>query len=364
MNILIVNPFGIGDVLFTTPMIQVLKEKYPDSKIGFLCNKRTKPILETNPCIDKIYVYEKDDFRVLWEESKRRCIRKFLNLLRSIKKDKYTVVFDLSLGRWYGFFLMLIRIRTRIGYNYKNRGRFLTIKVNIDGYHKKHIVEYYLTLLKYFGITPGVRSLKLSLEEKNRDNAIRILKESNVDESDLIIGMVPAGGTSWGPKAVYKHWPVEYFTEVADRLAENYNVKILVFGSQKESQICKTLVNRVNKKECMVDLSGKTDLLTLAVLMGKCKIILCNDGGPLHIAVSQGVKTISIFGPVDEKVYGPYPVSQDNIVVTKDVTCRPCYRKFKVPKCKNRKCIQEIKPKEVITIVEGLLDKSCKVNNY
>ena len=32
MNIIVVNPFGIGDVLFSTPMISRIKEKFPDCK--------------------------------------------------------------------------------------------------------------------------------------------------------------------------------------------------------------------------------------------------------------------------------------------------------------------------------------------
>ena len=46
-RILIINPFGIGDVLFSTPLISAIKKKYPGCHIGYICNIRTKDIIET-----------------------------------------------------------------------------------------------------------------------------------------------------------------------------------------------------------------------------------------------------------------------------------------------------------------------------
>ena len=58
-RILIINIFGIGDVLFTTPMISNLKESDPDAYLGYVCNRRTATVLESNPKVDKIFVYER-----------------------------------------------------------------------------------------------------------------------------------------------------------------------------------------------------------------------------------------------------------------------------------------------------------------
>ncbi|MFH1046625.1 MAG: hypothetical protein V1727_06675, partial [Candidatus Omnitrophota bacterium] len=72
-------------------------------------------------------------------------------------------------------------------------------------------------------------------------------------------------------------------------------------------------------------------------------------------AVSQDVRTVSIFGPVDEQVYGPYPQGGRHIVVTRNIPCRPCYRRFKVPECKlNRQCIRDITVDEVFAIIKPL----------
>ena len=85
-----------------------------------------------------------------------------------------------------------------------------------------------------------------------------------------------------------------------------------------------------------------TKIREMACLIKRCKALVCNDGGLLHIAVSQEVPTVSIFGPTDEKVYGPYPASKKHVVVTNNIDCRPCYRRFKLPECDTKKCIENI----------------------
>lgn len=354
MRILIANPFGIGDVLFSTPLISILRENYPEGYIGYICNKRTKEALLTNPNLDEIFVFEKDDYRRLWRQSKIRFIKEFFSFLMKIKRKRFEVAFDLSLSRHYSFFLRLTGIPKRIGFNYKNRARFLTHKIDLKaGYTDKHVVEYYLDLLSFLGIKPKLKSgLQLLLSEDDKVWAEEFLKDSQID-NEIIIGIVPGGGASWGKDAFYKHWPEEKFAEVCDELIKRFKAKIIILGSSSEVEKCKNIMNLMKNKPIIA--CGKTSLRQFGSLLGKCKLVICNDGGPLHIAVSQGTKTISIFGPVNEKVYGPYPLSSDHIVIKKDIGCRPCYRRFRIPKCENLDCLKKITSKEVLEAAEKIL---------
>ncbi len=69
------------------------------------------------------------------------------------------------------------------------------------------------------------------------------------------------------------------------------------------------------------------------------------------MAVASGAKTVSIFGPSDQNIYGPYLKDNRHLVVTKDVDCRPCYKKFKIPECKNLKCLEGLNVDEVFSAV-------------
>jgi len=335
MRILIVNPFGIGDVLFSTPLVGNLREAYSESYIGYICNIRAKDVLYDNPQINEIFVFEKDEYRNLWKQEKFKCIKKFISFLTQIKKKKFDVVIDLSLGHQYNLFLWLIGIRMRIGYNYRNRGRFLTHKIGISGYNDKPIAEYYLDLLKFLDIKPKRFNLKMSIPVGDKNWADEFFKNNGLKKEDLIVGIIPAGGASWGKVFSYRHWPMENYAKLADRLITELNAKIIIFGDSSEQNICRRVQDIMQEKA--ISACGKTSLKQFAALLGKCNLVVCNDGGPLHVAVSQDVMTVSIFGPVDEKVYGPYPPKAEHIVVTKDIECRPCYRRFKLPACPNKR---------------------------
>ena len=350
-RILIINPFGIGDVLFTTPVVGLLRKKFSDSFIGYICNKRVEEVLVTNPDLDEVFVFEKGEYRNLWKESKLMCIKKFVSFLKEIRRRKFDLAIDFSLGHQYSLFLKMIGVPRRVGFNYKNRGRFLTDKVDIDGFSEKHVAEYYMDLVSFLGIEPEKDGkFQMFPSDDDRRWVERFLADNGIKKDDLIIGIVPVGGTSWGEDAFYKHWPEDKFAEVSDELSKRYNARVIILGDSSEQDKCKNVMSLMENKPLMA--CGRTTLRQFAALLSKCKLIICNDGGPLHVAVSQGTKTVSIFGPVDEKVYGPYPPSEDHIVITKAISCRPCYKRFRVPRCESLDCLTKINPDEVLHAVE------------
>lgn len=356
INILIVNPFGIGDVLFTTPLIREIKNQIPNSFIGFWCNERVRPILESNPYIDKIFSLSRGDIKKIFKRSKLEGIKKSLSLWRELKRCKFNFAIDLSLDHRYSLILKFLGVKRRIGYNYKDRGRFLTQKIDIEGYENKHIVEYYLDLLKFLNLEPKEKNLELNLREEDRIWAEEFLKKFGVSRDDLIVGIIPAGGASWGKVACLKHWSKEKFAELSDNLIKKFKAKVIILGDVLEKEISQAVSDSMHYKP--INAFGNTSLNEFIALIDRCKIVITNDGGPIHICVARGVKTISIFGPVDEKVYGPFPASENHIVIKKDLNCRPCYRRFRISPCPyNRICLDMISVEEVLEAAENLLKR-------
>ncbi|MDD5449013.1 MAG: glycosyltransferase family 9 protein [Candidatus Omnitrophica bacterium] len=353
MRILIINPFGIGDVLFTTPLIANLKEAMPDSYIGFVCNARAKDILLSNPKVDKVFIYEKDKFRKLWKVSRIMGFRKFVKFLGSIRKKQFDCVIDLSLGREFGFFSWLIGIKKRIGYNYKNRGIFLTDKIKIAGYEKRHIVSYYLDILKLLGIEPRPKGLEFPLDQEDVKWANAYLSENGIGENDMLIGLIPGGGASWGVDAYKKQWPAHRFARLANLISDKIRPRLILFGDMSEIALCNQIASLIRQEPILA--CGRTTLSRFAALIKRCGLVICNDGGPLHIAVSQGVKTVAIFGPVDPEVYGPYPKDANSLVIKKDLVCQPCYQRFKLKSCAHDECLTALETKEIMAAIDNFL---------
>lgn len=348
-RVLIINPFGIGDILFSTPLVTALKKEFSGCNIGYICNIRTEEILVTNPDIDEVFVFERDEYRELWEKSRIECIKKFYLFWREIRKRRFDITIDLSLGREYAFLCWLVGIKERRGFNYKGRGRFLTHKIPFGGFNDKPVGEYYLGLIN---LRPDKIETVLLPTYGDRERIDNFFKQSGIAERDVLIGIAPGGGAAFGKvKAHYKRWAPEKFAELAERVIGLGVSPILLWGPGEENLV-EFIQDKINNG---VLIAPKTSIREMAVLMKRCKLVICNDGGMLHIAVSQGVPTISIFGPTDEKVYGPYPPSEKHIVIKSNVHCRPCYRRFKLSECNTKECMEDISVETIFSTIRGKL---------
>ncbi|MBF0489125.1 MAG: lipopolysaccharide heptosyltransferase II [Candidatus Omnitrophica bacterium] len=348
-KILIINPFGIGDVLFTTPLISHLHLAYPEALIGYIANRRALPVIESNPKINKVYIYERDEF-------KDDLVQSWGRLLSQIKQEQFDVVFDFTLNASFGFFSMICGIKKRIGYDYRGRGRFLTDKLPLVGYEGRHVVEYYLDLMKLLDCREGFQTLpdragykpaptlEIFIDQTHQQWAKDWLKAQKVDATKPIIAVIPGGGASWGKDAASKRWPVSQYAALVDKIVAKSSSTIILMGDPKEQLLCQELTRQCSSS--VYSAVGATTILQMTALLQECRMAIVNDGGPLHVAVAAGVLTVSMFGPVDPVVYGPYPLSE-HIVIQKNLACQPCYRQFRKASCNHLSCLRDLTVEEV-----------------
>jgi len=354
-KVLIFNPFGIGDVLFTTPLIRNLKDSLKPVSITYICSRRTYPLLKNNIFLDKVFVFEKDEWRNLASESKVKFWKNFFSFLGSIKKNKFDVIFDLSMNSKYGFFFKIAGIKKRIGFNYRNRGRFLTDKIDLPrGYFDKHVARYCLELLGFLGLPAKEYPFDLFLPEVDSSTKDNFCKEHNFHSDTLLIVVCPGSGDSWRDTAYFKRWPKENFLDLCLRLSHKPSTKILLLGSEAEKPICDYIEENMKKKP--LNLCGKITLDKFCQIISFCDLVITNDGGPFHIAQALKKKAVVFYGPVDEKVYGVYPDSSICAVFTGKVDCRPCYESFKFPECKfDKLCLRRITTDSVFSQIEKII---------
>jgi len=119
---------------------------------------------------------------------------------------------------------------------------------------------------------------------------------------------------------------------VADRLAEKYGVKIVIFGAANERQIAEEVARQM--KNPAIILAGRTSLGTLMGLIKECSLLVTNDSGPMHIAAALGKPLVTIFGPTNPIRTGPY--DRPDSVVRVDIPCSPCYSRH----CSHTSCLR------------------------
>ncbi len=348
-KILIVNPFGIGDVLFSTPMIGVLKERFPESSISYLGNTRTVPILKNDPRINKVFCYERDEFVAVYKKSPWQFFLKWRKLVEEIRLEKFDVSFDLSMGPPLGLALVLAGIPERIGFNYKGRGRWLTHSTILTGFEGKHVSEYFLDLLNHLTGNRShlgePRELSMSFFTSQDDErwAENFLKTNNINSTYLVC-VYPGGGASWGAQGAVRRWPAENYVHLANKIVKNSNAVIILMGDKADVALCQSVAEKMSHAPLIA--AGQTTLGQSAALMKRCHFVVLNDGGAMHVAAALGVRTLVVFGPVDPQVYGPIPKSKHKSII-KGLPCQPCYRNFRMSDCKHQLCLKELSVDDV-----------------
>lgn len=329
-SFLVINPFGIGDVLFSTPLIRQLHEACPEAKIYYLCNRRTSVFLKNHPLITKLFIYERDEFRAAEKRSFWEGAGMLVSFLYSIWKEHIDVAIDLSLNSKFGLYAVLGGIPVRAGFDYKKRGRFLSRKLFLEGFDSKHVAEYYLDVLTLIGITPRVSPMEIYDDEESRAWAARVAKPGN-----LFFGFAPCGGQTLGPSAWIMRWPLENFAALINRLVDRFHPKIFIFASPDEKSEVDAMLAKLTPaaKEALLELP-ESSFNKLIALTAHCDLFVSNDTGPLRFADAHGKKIVSFFGRADDKVYGPFPFDPArHRVLTHPMPCRPCYRRFRLNEC-------------------------------
>lgn len=351
-KILVVNIFGIGDVLFTTPLISNLRHHFPNADIDYISNRRVAPLLEDHALIRKVHIYERDEFAAVRKQSKAEFFKKVSAFVRTIRAEQYDVLFDFSMNQMFNLISSLVGIKTRIGFNYKNRSRFLTEKVRLTGFEGRHVVQYYLDLLAGCGLETAGRELEVTITPEQHAWADRFFKDNGISAGKPVLGIFPGGGSSWGKSAASKRWGQENYIKLIHKIVENYPAQIILMGDLTEEALCQDIVRKCHK---VYKAFGQTSLGQSLALLSRCRGVICNDGGPLHMAVAAGTNTVSMFGPVDQNVYGPWPNQNKHFVVVSGIACRPCYRKFRMTDCSHLSCLHEINVEDVFNKVRLIL---------
>ena len=352
-KILVINPFGIGDVIFSMVLVEELKKSLPGARIGFLGNERTVGLLRMNGSIDVCHVFNRDELRALRNKGLQFYVLRLKEYFNELKKERYDTVFDLSLGREFSFAAFLAGIPRRIGFNYKGRGLFLTHRTPFFGYEGKHVVDWQLSLLRHAGIESGAPFVKptLSVSPGANQKASGWMSSRGMKPDSKYFIVAPGGGRSWGENAVYKQWSPEKFAEAANRWA-SHGGAIVLLGDSGEAG----LLDEVGKqlKGPFVTASDLALEISAAIIQ-RAEFLLGNDGGLVHLANALGVKTVSLYGPVDEKVYGPYNGGTKQEVLMEPVPCRPCYQRFHFPACEHqRRCLEELSTEKVLAAIQKI----------
>lgn len=337
-NILIVRLDRIGDVVLSTPVFKAVRDAYPESHIAVMVRPYSREIVEGNPYINEVIVYDKKG-----PENSFAGNIKFIMGLRKKKFDAAIILHPTARTHLIAF---LAGIPERIGYD-KKMGFLLTRRIpHTKQFGLRHEIDYTLGLLRYIGIKPERHPLYMPVRKESEERIKDLFSRAGISDEDTVVAINPSASCP------SKRWSAERFAKLSDVLADRYNAKIIILSDRSDKVFGDRTASFMAKPS--LNLSGRTTVGELAGVLKRSKLFISNDSGPVHIACALGVPVVAIFGRSDRGLspqrWGPS--GEKDIVIHKNVGCEVCL----AHNCNiGFRCLEAVSVEDVLQAAEKIL---------
>jgi heptosyltransferase II len=342
MNILVLKPSGLGDVLMTTPLLGTLRAAYPDARIDYAVGERARHGVITNPDIDEVLTLFDAD-----APSMTRLFRAIRAAAR-LRWRRYDLAFVPDRRRITAAVAYLAGVPRRFGIAGGGRTVFFTNAVADEP--GGHDVDVYLTLAQAAGLRGHItHEMKYLPTQGALVEAVQLLKSRGFDELPFRVALFPGLGDGASRPFDHKRWPPERYAILANQIVERHGGGVILLGDASERELNFRISNDIGGP--VLDLTGSVDLDSMAAVMQLCDAVISNDSAPMHLAVSVGTPTVGIFGPTAARNSGPYGALHR--AVQSHIYCGPCARIGGPMEGCGAACIKRITVKDLVTVVEA-----------
>jgi lipopolysaccharide heptosyltransferase II len=322
-NVLAVRFSSIGDVLLTTPLLRVLRRRYPHARISVLTRPAYAPLLSHNPHVNHVL-----------EAAPGRPLR---DLARQLRAQRYTHLLDLHDS-----------IRSRLlralvpgawsTYPKHRLARAMLIYTKRDYYRdSRPVPERYFDAARSLGLVPDGEPPDFFLAAEAQVETEAWLARAAARPGRLI-ALAP------GAAHATKRWPVEHWRALTRQLLEQ-DFSIVIVGGAEDARLADSIANGDQGR--LLNAAGRFGLQGTGALLRRAAILVSNDTGVMHMAAAVGTPVVALFGPT-VRPFGFFPYTSRAEVIELGLGCRPCSSKGG-PHCPlgHHRCMLDIEPNTV-----------------
>ncbi len=317
LKILVVRPDRMGDVILSTPVMEVLKVNNPGSHITVMVRENFAPLIRGLPFVDEVMVYDPN--------GRHKGLGGLFNLISEFRTHGFRIAVVLQSHWQIAAALFAAGVRYRVGplsqlhsFLFFNRG-----KRQRRSFVEMHEADYNLQLLRKVGVRAGSRTYAptVSISEEIKAQAKEwLLKKGITFEKPFILVHPGMGGSAL-------NWPENHYVELVIQLLKEEFQVVLTFGTQEELLMARIEKGLGEYKDKAVYYGGKEagPIEKLAGLMSFSALVVAPSTGPMHLAVALGKPVVTFFSPIRVQSairWGPYlEKDTEASVLVPDVYC-------------------------------------------
>jgi lipopolysaccharide heptosyltransferase II len=310
----------LGDAVMSVPAVRAIKDGRPDIHVIIAAPEKIAPMWKLIPEVEAIIS--------LPEGSLLSVVR----LLRQQVPFDVAILFPnslrVALESW------LSGIPRRVGY----RGHWRSWFVNqiVREPKKPGPPEHHSLRFLRIARECGAETSNIEFPKLNQTSNLK---------PQTFIGLCP--GAEYGPA---KRWFPERFTEAAAKITAQSSAQWILLGTKKDAATGEQIAAAIG--DHCVNRIGQTTLDELIDELQRCRLLLTNDTGTMHLAALLGVPVVAIFGSTEPRLTGP--LGNGHIVLRHHVECSPCFLRA----CPiDFRCMKAISADEVAAVVLSMLAK-------
>ena len=293
---LVVRRDNIGDLVCTTPLIHLLRERFPQAYIAALVNVYNGAVLAGNPDLDAVYQYSKAK-HVRGKRSVLGVYLERLGLIWRLRRERFDYVILANTGNQRAAlrFARFVGAPHVVGYvPATGSPRIINMPVRGNAGETIHEVLAVNRLLTPFGIGGESPPAKIYPDERRvlRMRAALTLTQGATAIGIHISARIPAG-----------RWPIGNFAGLIGKLATLGGTRILLFWSPGDAGDARHPGDDLNSSKLLADCAGlpvrgcpTSELEELVAGLSLCQTVICCDGGAMHIAAALGKTVVALFG--------------------------------------------------------------------
>jgi ADP-heptose:LPS heptosyltransferase len=290
----------LGDVVLSLPALSAVRERFADARMTVLVGKPAVGLIEMSHLADEVISIDRRELR---NSPKLQSIANLFRLTRDIRSRRFDLVIDLHSFYETNILGFLSGAPQRLYANRENRSldflaKFPTRPPLED--KSLHHADRYLNVIRPLGIENAERMVRLFPDERDKADINSLLAKNGVNNKTLVGIFLGAGHPT-------RRWSLDKFAELADRLAQRDDVRVLAFLGPEERGMRAEAKEKLSDKAIVVHELGITSFFAAIAVLD---VLVCGDTGPMHLGALAGTPIVllseklapTIFLPLTDKL--------------------------------------------------------------
>lgn len=341
-NILIVRLSSTGDIVLSSPFAEILKRHNPNARIVWATQPESKEVLENNPYIDELYIWDRAHWETLWKQKKLiKLVKECFRVRSELKQKNFQFAYDLQGLFKSGLLTWLSGAEERTGIG-SREGSYLFMHkmVSQNIANRDQIGSEYRYLVNQLGYSDSDWQVQLPTDDTSKQALSDTVLAPHIKPTEGYAVICPF------TKKTQKHWQDNNWQQLVLRIRGRYQLKTLILGAKEEG----TKGQQLARKCGAINLAGAISIQDAGRIINGASLVVGVDNALTHLSQASDTPSVALFGPSRPYLYTD---NENSKVIYLDKLCSPCQKR---PICDGGfECMTEITPDKVLAELKILM---------